>query len=72
MEFIHESVLLNETIENLNIKPDGIYVDGTMGGGGHSLQICRRLTAEGRLIGIDQDEEALKASGESFLSTGIV
>lgn len=64
MEFIHESVLLNETIENLNIKPDGIYVDGTMGGGGHSLQICRRLTAEGRLIGIDQDEEALKASGE--------
>jgi len=55
MEFKHKSVLLEETIENLNIKPDGIYVDGTLGGGGHSYEIAKRLTAGGRLIGIDQD-----------------
>ena len=54
MEFKHYSVLLNETIEQLHIRPDGIYVDGTLGGGGHSLEICRHLTT-GRLIGIDQD-----------------
>ena len=54
MEFKHYSVLLNETIEQLHIKPDGIYVDGTLGGGGHSLEICKRLTT-GRLVGIDQD-----------------
>lgn len=63
MEFKHYSVMLNETIEQLNIKPDGIYVDGTLGGGGHSLEICKRLTT-GRLIGIDQDEDAIKAAGE--------
>ena len=51
MEFKHYSVLLNETIEQLHIRPDGIYVDGTLGGGGHSLEICRHLTT-GRLIGI--------------------
>lgn len=63
MEFNHYSVLLDETIENLNIKPNGIYVDGTLGGGGHSYQICKKLT-EGRLIGIDQDADALQAAGE--------
>lgn len=55
MEFKHKSVLLDETIDSLNIKPDGIYVDGTLGGGGHSLEICKRLSEKGRLIGIDQD-----------------
>ena len=55
MEFVHKSIMLGETIEALHIKPDGIYVDGTLGGGGHSLEIVRRLTEGGRLIGIDQD-----------------
>ena len=64
MEFKHISVLLEETIEGLNIKPDGIYVDGTLGGGGHSYQICRRLGDKGRLIGIDQDSEAIEAAGK--------
>lgn len=64
MEFNHKSVLLNETIENLNIKPDGIYVDGTLGGGGHSYEIAKRLSGKGRLIGIDQDEDAIHAAGE--------
>ena len=63
MAFEHKSVLLEETIENLNIKPEGIYVDGTLGGGGHSYEIAKRLTT-GRLIGIDQDEAAIKAAGE--------
>lgn len=63
MEFNHIPVLLEETIASLNIKPDGIYVDGTAGGGGHSEQIARRLTT-GRLIAIDQDPDALKAAGE--------
>ena len=64
MEFKHKSVLLFETIDHLNIKPDGIYVDGTLGGGGHSFQILKQLGDGGRLIGIDQDEDALKAAGE--------
>ena len=64
MEFNHYSVLLEETIENLNIKPDGIYVDGTLGGGGHSYQIAKRLSENGRLIGIDQDEDAIRAASE--------
>lgn len=64
MEFRHKSVLLHETIENLNIRPNGIYVDGTLGGGGHSFQILKKLGDGGRLIGIDQDEDALKAAGE--------
>ena len=64
MEFKHYSVLLEETIENLNIKPDGIYVDGTLGGGGHSYQIAKRLSDKGRLIGIDQDADAIQAAGE--------
>ena len=62
-EFHHISVLLNECIEGLNIKPDGIYVDGTLGGAGHSSEIAKRLTT-GRLIGIDRDPVALKAAGE--------
>lgn len=62
MEFKHKSVLLDETIEALNIKPDGIYVDGTLGGGGHSYEICRRLSDKGRLIGIDQDAAAIEAA----------
>ena len=62
MEFSHKSVLLNECIENLNIKPDGIYVDGTLGGAGHSYHICERLSKKGRLIGIDQDEDAIRAA----------
>ena len=63
MEFKHVSVLLTETIDSLNIKPDGIYVDGTLGGGGHSLEIAKRLTT-GKLIGIDRDDDALKAAAE--------
>ena len=63
MEFKHKSVLLDETIEGLNIKENGIYVDGTLGGGGHSLEICKRL-GSGRLIGIDQDAAAIEAAGE--------
>ena len=63
MEFAHKSVLLDETIEGLKIKPDGIYLDGTLGGGGHSSEICRRLSG-GRLIGIDQDAEAIAAATE--------
>lgn len=69
MEFNHYSVLLNETIENLNIKPNGIYVDGTLGGGGHSFQICKRLSS-GHLYGIDQDQDALKAAGERLQEFG--
>ena len=63
MEFKHKSVLLDECIENLQIKPDGIYVDGTLGGGGHSYEICRRLSDKERLIGIDQDSAAIEAAG---------
>ncbi len=62
MEFKHKSVLLEETIDNLNIKPEGIYVDGTLGGGGHSYEIASRLKGNGRLIGIDQDGEAIEAA----------
>lgn len=64
MEFNHYSVLLKETIENLNIKPDGVYVDGTLGGGGHAGEICKRLGEKGRLYGIDQDAAAIEAAGE--------
>lgn len=62
MEFAHRSVLLDETIEYLNIQPDGIYVDGTLGGAGHSGEICKRLSGQGRLIGIDQDADAIQAA----------
>ena len=64
MEFNHYSVLRDETIEQLNIRPDGIYVDGTLGGGGHSIEICKRLSDNGRLIGIDQDADAICAASE--------
>ena len=64
MEFEHTSVLLEETIENLQIKPDGVYVDGTLGGGGHSFRIVSALSGHGRLIGIDQDEAAIRAAGQ--------
>lgn len=63
MEFAHTSVLLKETIEGLQIRPDGVYVDGTLGGGGHSSEIARRLT-QGRLVGIDQDDAAIAAAGK--------
>ncbi len=62
MEFKHKSVLLEETIEYLKIHPDGIYVDGTLGGGGHAYEVCRRLSEKGRFIGIDQDADAIKAA----------
>lgn len=64
MEFKHASVLLWEVIRELEIKPDGIYVDGTLGGGGHSFHIAEKLSENGKLYGIDQDTEALKAAGE--------
>ena len=63
MSFSHQSVLLEEAIQGLNIKPNGIYVDGTLGGGGHSIAICQRLTT-GRLIGIDRDQSAIEAATE--------
>lgn len=64
MEFSHKSVLLNETIEGLCIKPEGIYVDGTLGGGGHALEVAKKLEGKGRLFGIDQDEAAIEAATE--------
>ena len=64
MEFDHTPVLLEETIEGLSIRPEGTYVDGTLGGGGHSYQILKRLNDQGRLIGIDQDGAAVAAAGE--------
>ena len=64
MEFKHKSVLLQECIEGLNIKENGIYVDGTLGGAGHSSEILKKLSSKGKLIGIDRDEEALKAAKE--------
>ena len=66
MEFKHKPVLLRECIEGLNIKKDGIYVDGTLGGAGHSKEILRNLSDKGLLIGIDRDEEALKASKQNL------
>ena len=73
MEFAHKSILLNEVIEGLNIKADGIYADGTLGGGGHSFEIAGRLTAGGKLIGIDQDGDAIEAAGKrlsQYISDG--
>ncbi len=64
MDFKHVSVLLKETIDGLNINPDGIYVDGTLGGGGHAYEVCKHLSSKGRLVGIDQDSEALEAARE--------
>ena len=70
MEFAHVSVLLKETIEQLNIRPDGIYVDGTLGGGGHAFEVCKRLSDRGRFIGIDQDADAIVAAGERLKDFG--
>ena len=70
MNFQHTSVLLEETIANLRIKPDGTYVDGTLGGAGHAREVCRRLSATGRFIGIDQDEAAIAAAGERLREFG--
>lgn len=66
MEFNHKSVLLEETINSLNIKPDGIYVDGTLGGAGHAAKVIERLSGNGRFIGIDQDEDALCAAKDKL------
>lgn len=70
MGFEHTSVLLEETITQLHIKPDGIYLDGTLGGGGHAYHVAQRLSAAGRLIGIDQDEAAIEAAGERLALFG--
>ena len=64
MEFKHKSVLLEETIQGLNIRPDGIYVDGTLGGAGHAREVCKKLSAKGRFIGIDHDQDAIIAASE--------
>ena len=64
MEFNHYSVMLHETIEELHIRPDGIYVDGTLGGGGHAYEVCSRLSGQGHFYGIDQDAAAIRAAGE--------
>ncbi|MBE5866392.1 MAG: 16S rRNA (cytosine(1402)-N(4))-methyltransferase RsmH [Lachnospiraceae bacterium] len=69
MEFNHYSVLLAETIEQLNIKPDGIYMDGTLGGGGHASEVCKRLTT-GHFYGFDQDDAAIAAAGERLAPFG--
>ena len=70
MEFKHKSVLLNETIDGLNIKPDGIYVDGTLGGGGHAYEVCRRLGEKGSIKGIDQDAAAIEAASARLKDFG--
>ena len=70
MEFKHKSVLLEETIDGLRVKPDGTYVDGTLGGAGHAQEVCRRLSAKGRFIGIDQDQDAIVAAGERLSAYG--
>ena len=70
MEFSHYSVMLKETIEELKVKSDGIYVDGTLGGGGHAYQVALRLSEKGRLIGIDQDADAIAAAGERLREFG--
>lgn len=70
MNFQHTSVLLEKTIANLKIKPDGTYVDGTLGGAGHASEVCKRLSATGRFIGIDQDDAAIAAAGERLREFG--
>ena len=70
MTFHHISVLLNETIEGLNIRPDGIYADGTLGGGGHAYAVAEKLTEGGRLVGIDQDADAIQAASERLKPFG--
>lgn len=70
MNFVHKSVLLEETITALHIKPDGIYLDGTLGGAGHAYEVCRRLSDKGRFIGIDQDADAIQAASERLKEFG--
>ena len=70
MEFVHKSVLLDEVIEGLDIKENGTYVDGTLGGAGHAGHVCERLGTDGRFIGIDQDEDAIKVSTERLKKYG--
>nr|MBP3598156.1 16S rRNA (cytosine(1402)-N(4))-methyltransferase RsmH [Eubacterium sp.] len=70
MEFKHVSVMLQECIDGLSIQPDGIYVDGTLGGAGHGYEVCKQLSAEGRFIGIDQDDDAIQASSERLSEFG--
>ena len=70
MVFKHKSVLLEETVNGLNIKPDGIYVDGTLGGGGHAYEVCKQLSHKGRFIGIDQDEAAIEAASARLSDFG--
>ena len=70
MVFEHKSVLLEETVNGLNIKPDGIYVDGTLGGGGHAYEVCKHLNNKGRFKGIDQDEAAIEAAGSRLIDFG--
>lgn len=70
MAFDHTSVLLEETIKGLHIKPDGIYVDGTLGGGGHALEVCKHLSSKGSFIGIDQDQAAIEAASQRLSDFG--
>ena len=70
MAFEHVSVLLHETVDGLNVRPDGTYVDATLGGGGHAYEVCSRLNDKGRFIGIDQDADAIKAAGERLAGFG--
>ena len=70
MVFKHTSVLLHETVDGLNIRPDGIYVDATLGGGGHAFEVCSRLSSKGRFIGIDQDAAAIEAAGARLSDFG--
>ena len=70
MAFKHISVLLNETVDGLNIKPDGIYVDATLGGGGHAYEVCSKLNEKGKFIGIDQDAAAIEAAGKRLEKFG--
>ena len=70
MAFEHTTVLLHETVDGLNVRPDGIYVDATLGGGGHASEVCRRLSGTGRLIGIDQDADAIEAAGKRLEGFG--
>ena len=70
MEFKHTSVLLNETIDALQIKPGGVYLDGTLGGGGHAYEVCKKLNEDGRFFGIDQDADAIEAAGKRLEEFG--
>ncbi|MBQ8281785.1 MAG: 16S rRNA (cytosine(1402)-N(4))-methyltransferase, partial [Lachnospiraceae bacterium] len=68
--FNHYSVMLNETVDGLNVKPAGVYVDGTLGGGGHAFEVLSRLGEKGSYIGIDQDSDAIKAASERLEKFG--